>query len=353
MSGMAKMGGKRTSTKGGATVRDTSRGVMRCCVVADTTIMSPRFSISCTAGCMSICSCTMQKMSYLFKRTMRENFFLRDEFNSIASLISLDVPLDVLSRFYEEQDALSEMQVSPGLLHDSVKDNALIITHQPRLQKNAPQKKKMPSTWKSKMRKPSGADVAGIGQYCLVMRGATIPFKTVEESSGERPFNNSINCKVPVIFHTTSVPSTFNVTVEGISMRSWKSVAWGQYMCGECVVSSGCLGKSSTVFGVCPLGSTAEVSCIMMSGWSNGLGFASIVSLVGLRAAKCGMGHTADRLRKDRAGIRSMRLSSKVAKPLSTTFALEQYASHKMVVLLFFLENLIRETICFTTVLCE
>ena len=64
-----------------------------------------------------------------------------------------------------------------------------------------------------------------------------------------------------------------------------------------------------------------------MSGWYNGLGFASIVSLVGLRAAKCGMGHTTDRLRKARAGIRSMRLSSKVAShcqprsPLSNTQA--------------------------------
>ena len=69
--------------------------------------------------------------------------------------------------------------------------------------------------------------MAGIGQYCLVMRGATMPFKTVEVSSGERPLNNSISFKVPVIFHTTSVPSTFNATVEGISMRSWKSEALG------------------------------------------------------------------------------------------------------------------------------
>ena len=60
-------------------------------------------------------------------------------------IFDFHVPLDVLSRFYEGQDALSEMHVSLGLLHDSVEDNALIITHQPRFQKNAPKKKKMPS----------------------------------------------------------------------------------------------------------------------------------------------------------------------------------------------------------------
>ena len=55
------------------------------------------------------------------------------------------VPIDVLSRFYQEQDALAEMQVSLGLLHESVKDNALVITHQPRFQKGGPKRKKMPS----------------------------------------------------------------------------------------------------------------------------------------------------------------------------------------------------------------
>ena len=57
----------------------------------------------------------------------------------------LHVPLDVLSRFYEETDALGEMRVSMGLLHESVKDNALVITHQPRFQKGGLKKKKMPS----------------------------------------------------------------------------------------------------------------------------------------------------------------------------------------------------------------
>ena len=37
------------------------------------------------------------------------------------------------------------MEVSLGLLDDSVKYNALIVTHRPRFQKNAPEKKKMPS----------------------------------------------------------------------------------------------------------------------------------------------------------------------------------------------------------------
>ena len=32
-----------------------------------------------------------------------------------------------------------------GLLHESVKDNALVITNQPRFQKGGPKKKKMPS----------------------------------------------------------------------------------------------------------------------------------------------------------------------------------------------------------------
>ena len=60
-------------------------------------------------------------------------------------IFDFHVPLDVLSRFYEEQDALGEMRVSMGLLHESVKDNALVITHQPRSQKGGPKKKKMPS----------------------------------------------------------------------------------------------------------------------------------------------------------------------------------------------------------------
>ena len=60
-------------------------------------------------------------------------------------LFDFHVPMDVLSRFYQEQDALAEMQVFLGLSHESVKDNALVITHQPRLQKGGPKRKKIPS----------------------------------------------------------------------------------------------------------------------------------------------------------------------------------------------------------------
>ena len=60
-------------------------------------------------------------------------------------LFNFHVPIDVVSRFYQEQDALAEMQVYLGLLHESVKDNALVITHQPCLQKEGPKRKKMPS----------------------------------------------------------------------------------------------------------------------------------------------------------------------------------------------------------------
>ena len=54
------------------------------------------------------------------------------------------VPIDVLSRFYEEQDTLAGLQVSLSLLHESVKDSALVMTHQPRYQKGATEKNEMP-----------------------------------------------------------------------------------------------------------------------------------------------------------------------------------------------------------------
>ena len=60
-------------------------------------------------------------------------------------LFDIHAPMDVLSRFYQKQDALAEMQVSLGLWHESVKDNALVITHQPRFQKGGPKRKRMPS----------------------------------------------------------------------------------------------------------------------------------------------------------------------------------------------------------------
>ena len=55
------------------------------------------------------------------------------------------VPFDVLGNFYDEQPALMDMGVSIGLLDRSVKESALIITHQPRLQINGPRRRKMPS----------------------------------------------------------------------------------------------------------------------------------------------------------------------------------------------------------------
>ena len=55
------------------------------------------------------------------------------------------VPLDVLQNFYDEQPALMDMGVSTGLLDGSVKESALIITHQHRFQKNGPRRRKIPS----------------------------------------------------------------------------------------------------------------------------------------------------------------------------------------------------------------
>ena len=55
------------------------------------------------------------------------------------------MPFDVLGNFYNEQPALMDMGVSIGLLDRSVKESALIITHQPHFQKNGPRRRKMPS----------------------------------------------------------------------------------------------------------------------------------------------------------------------------------------------------------------
>ena len=60
-------------------------------------------------------------------------------------IFDFHVPLDVLARFWEEQDALEEMKISLGLLHESVKPTSLIITHQPQFVKGGPKRKKMPS----------------------------------------------------------------------------------------------------------------------------------------------------------------------------------------------------------------
>ena len=60
-------------------------------------------------------------------------------------LFDFFVPFDVPGNVYDEQPALMDMGVSIGLLDRSVKDSALIITQQPRLQKKGPRRRKMPS----------------------------------------------------------------------------------------------------------------------------------------------------------------------------------------------------------------
>ena len=60
-------------------------------------------------------------------------------------LFDFFVPFDVLGNFYDEQPALMDMGGSLGLLDRSVKESALIITHQPRFQKNGPRRLKIPS----------------------------------------------------------------------------------------------------------------------------------------------------------------------------------------------------------------
>ena len=60
-------------------------------------------------------------------------------------LLEFSVPFDVLGNFYDEQPALMDMGVSKGLLDSSVRESALIITHQSRFQKNGPRRRKMPS----------------------------------------------------------------------------------------------------------------------------------------------------------------------------------------------------------------
>ena len=55
------------------------------------------------------------------------------------------VTLNVLGNFYNEQPAVMDMGVSIGLLDRSVKKSALIITHQPRFQRNGPRRRKKPS----------------------------------------------------------------------------------------------------------------------------------------------------------------------------------------------------------------
>ena len=60
-------------------------------------------------------------------------------------LLDFFVPFNVLGNFYDEQPALMDMGVSIGLLDRAVKESSIIITHQPRFQKGAARKRKLPS----------------------------------------------------------------------------------------------------------------------------------------------------------------------------------------------------------------
>ena len=55
------------------------------------------------------------------------------------------VPMDGLAKFYEEQSALADMDIWFGLLHSSIKEASVIVTHQPPFRKGALQRSKMPA----------------------------------------------------------------------------------------------------------------------------------------------------------------------------------------------------------------
>ena len=55
------------------------------------------------------------------------------------------VPIDVLAKFYEEQLALANMDIRFGLLHSSIKEALVIVTHQPPYRKDALRRGKMPA----------------------------------------------------------------------------------------------------------------------------------------------------------------------------------------------------------------
>ena len=53
--------------------------------------------------------------------------------------------MDIMARFYEEEEALADMGVSYALLHPSIKSCSIIVTHQPPFKPGAQRKKKMPA----------------------------------------------------------------------------------------------------------------------------------------------------------------------------------------------------------------
>ena len=60
------------------------------------------------------------------------------------------VPMDIMARSYEEEEALADKGVSSALLHSSIKSCSIIVTHQPPFKPGAQRKKKCLST-KSEM----------------------------------------------------------------------------------------------------------------------------------------------------------------------------------------------------------
>ena len=55
------------------------------------------------------------------------------------------VPMAVVAKFYEEQLALADMDILFGLLHSSINEASVIVTHQPPFKKGAPRRSKMPA----------------------------------------------------------------------------------------------------------------------------------------------------------------------------------------------------------------
>ena len=60
-------------------------------------------------------------------------------------IFDFHIPMDVMARFYEEQPALQDFDINIALLHSSVKNACIIVTHQPPFRANAPRRKKMPA----------------------------------------------------------------------------------------------------------------------------------------------------------------------------------------------------------------
>ena len=60
-------------------------------------------------------------------------------------IFDFHIPMDVMARFYEEQPALQDLDINIALLHSSVKNACIIVTHQPPFRANAPRRKKMPA----------------------------------------------------------------------------------------------------------------------------------------------------------------------------------------------------------------